>query len=357
MLLLGACQGAAAGDDAGATSSATGATDPAPTTSAPVEPSDPTTSTEPTEPHDHDGALPDVSDAVVPECGGTFALPERVSELVVDGGPPGALPDQGGGWTAEVTSAADEVVQGYVTFAGLVVVDDTGAVVAAPDPGSMGAEGSSYVGVAAGASMPLPLQVGPDCRTGDWLPTGDYEAYAAVTFVAADGGLEQAQGGPWPVTIGGGDSEPIHSGPEGVVGADVGCGEPWSQPQPGTDIDLELIDQIRTPRPSSDDIDGRALVRVGQQMQSVVWTEVVVLSDGVRVNRPLATDATTTVAVSPGTSVPSEFGTDLLDCSESSDRPLAPGDYEVLVGLFTGGDGEGGVDVVAVTEPVTITLR
>lgn len=164
-------------------------------------------------------------------------------------------------------------------------------------------------------------------RGGDWLPPGDYEAYGALTFVDGDE-YEQAQGGPWPLTIGGGSEiEGASTVPDGTVAADLECGATWTDPEPDTGFGLELLDRIRTPREADDDIDGRALVSVTAPIDATVFSEVVVLRDGVIVNHMPGTDDAQVVTATAGTSVPEGFDEQFFDCDASMGdaAPLPPG--------------------------------
>ena len=170
---------------------------------------------------------------------------------MVENGPTGAMPATGGGWAATVTNTGDELIQAPVALTQLTIVDGDGRVVAAPDPDSdifLGAEGPRWMGLAAGSSLETRIAIPAACATGDWLPSGDYQAYGAITFVDGDS-YEQAQGGPWPLTIGGGPETDLEvTVPPGTVPADLECGATWADPQPSTGFELELIDPIRSPR-------------------------------------------------------------------------------------------------------------
>ncbi|WP_162458682.1 hypothetical protein [Pseudactinotalea suaedae] len=303
----------------------------------------------------YDGTLPDFSDAVIPECGDIFALPDRTSALVVEGGPSEGLPASGGGWNATVTSSADQLVQGYVTYEDVVVVDGEGRVVGTIDTDFMGAEGPSYVGIAPGESMPVPLNMPSSCGE---PANGSYQAYAMVTFVADDGTLEQAQGGPWPIEVGSGESHPGDNPPVGTAEMDLACGAPWDMPELGTDMSLELIDPIRTPRAATDNIDGDATLQTPQPMNEQLWTAVVVLQDGVVVSTLPGGDVYTSAAVSPGTSVPLQFISDMHSCSSdpTDPAPLPAGAYQVAVvaAAITGSET---VTALAVTEATELVLR
>lgn len=303
----------------------------------------------------YDGTLPDFSDAVIPECGDTFALPERTSALVVEGGPSDGLPDSGGGWDAILTNTSEEVVQGFVTFGDLVVVGGDGRVVSSIDTDFMGAEGPSYVGIAPGESMPVPLDLSGNCGE---LASGSYQAYAMVTFVAEDGTLEQAQGGPWPIELGSGESHPGETLPEGTVEMDLTCGATWVLPEVGTEMGLELIDPIRTPRSATDDIDGDAALRVTQPIVEALYVVVVVLKDGEVVGSLPAGDVYTSAAASPGVSVPLFFGHNLRACYGDPVKPpqLPAGDYEVAVVAAAITESES-VTVLAVVEPTALVIQ
>ena len=71
------------------------------------------------------------------------------------------------------------------------------------------------VGVAPGETLTTVVQTDVACETGDWLPAGDYEVFATITFVAGSGEMEQAQGGPWPLTVGDGDAGALPAPPPG----------------------------------------------------------------------------------------------------------------------------------------------
>lgn len=347
---------------------AVAACQPPPATPGSTDP-EPSASTQEPEPTDStgddggtDAGLPDFSDAVFPGCGETFAPPERASALVVDGGPEEALPDHGGGWMASVTNNHDEPIQGQVAMAQLVVTDGDGRVVASPDPEDpvfLGAEGSYWMGIAAGDSMQTGIQMSPSCETGDWLPAGDYQAYAAITFVGAEGDfgdMEQAQGGPWPVTIGGGDSQPSTIAPPGSVQADLDCGATWPDPEVATGYDLALLDEIRSPRPVGEAMQGFAQLDVAGAIHGLVFTQVLVLRDGVVVNHNPGSDVATTVSATAGTRLTLDFGTEFLDCdsSLSDPQPLEPGGYEAVVVAVTVADD--GTHLLAATEPVELEL-
>lgn len=347
-----ACQAAPADEPPGSGSTATSAAEEPGTDSS--EASGEPTQDGPTSPG---ATLPDFSDVAEPACGEPFALPERVSELRVDGGPQAAMPDHGGGWTTQLVNDGDQAVSAYVAYEDVIVVDAAGAVVASPDPEFMGAEGATWVSIAPGESAAMPLDLSAGCAGGEDLPAGEYQAYGAVTFVADDGSREQAQGGPWPITIGGGDSQPVYTPPSGGVEVLTGCGDAWTPPAPTTGFSLDLIDPIRDSRAASDDVAGRAVLTVTQQMQGLVFTEVVVLRDGEVVDLSLGSDVSTLAVTSPGAVVPLDFSESFRDCASTSQEPTAlpPGDYELVVVAAMLGEGEG-MTVIAATEPVPVTL-
>lgn len=362
-LVAAACQGApaGAGDDT---------TEPTVT----EEPTETETAEEPTdEPTEDDGGgedtgggtdagLPDFSDAVFPECGDAFdGLPERTSDLVVEGGPSEALPEYSGGWMATVTNNGDELVQGQIGMMQLIVVDGDGNVVAAPDPDDQifyGAEGPFWMGIAPGETLETGIPMTHGCETGDWLPAGDYQAYAAITFTNSEGDfgeMEQAQGGPWDITVGGGESDITPIVPPGTAVANLECGQEWTNPDVSTGYELELLDEIRSPRAGSDPIEGRASLTTGGPVDALVFTTVLVLMDGEIVNWEPGSDTATTVSATAGATVPLDFGSELFSCgSENSPEPLARGVYDVVV-VAVALDGEG-THVLDATDPVTLDL-
>lgn len=303
--------------------------------------------------------LADVSDAVFGECGEVFAPPDRTSELVIESGPSEPLAETGGAWRTTVRIGSDELVQAPVAMDQLIVVDGEGRVVASPDPdsGLFFGEGPRWMGLAAGASIETTIVVPAACETGDWLPPGDYQAYGALTFVDGED-YEQAQGGPWPITIGGGaEVEATATIPDGAVTADLECGATWTDPQPSTGFELELLDQIRTPREASDDIDGRALISVTAAIDATVFSEVVVLRDGVVVNHMPGTDDAQGVTATAGTTVPEGFDEQFFDCDVpmTDATPLQAGEYEVVVVVLAGGDGPAAVIATTPRIPLTLT--
>lgn len=336
-------------------------TDPT-TAPEPTEEPEPTQEPEPSEePGDDVIAGPvvhDFSDAVFGECGEPFALPERSSELVVETGPSGAV-EPHGGWTTTIANTSDRLVQGWVAVTHVVVVDGDGRVVATPDPEDpvfFGAEGPSWIGVTAGDSVSASMQLPLGCATDDWLPAGEYEAFGVVTFSHPDGGYEQAHGGPWPLTIGGDGTPQQPTIPAGAVPVDLTCGARWQDPQPSTGFELTLLDRIRTPRPATDDIDGRAVVGVGADIDAILFTEVVLLRDGVVVGHMPGSDNVTTAMATAGTTIPDGFASDLLDCDSSMTSPqhLAPGEYQVVVVALTA-SAEGTL-LLAATEKMPLAI-
>lgn len=328
-----------------------------PTTDASTTPEPEPTDPDPTEPA---GELPDVSDAVIPACGETFALPERTSELVVDSGPSEALPAHGGGWATTVTSTAEDPVQGFVAMQQVVVVDGDGRVVVAPDPEDpvfMGAEGPFWMGVAPGETLTTVVQMDVACETGDWLPAGDYEVFATITFVAGSGEMEQAQGGPWPLTVGEGDAGALPaSPPDGAVPVDLACGASWAPPQPGTGYGLQPWDGLGGEHEAGAVLEGDVGVDLTAPMHGLLFPLVVVLRDGEVVNHQMGGDTATTVSATAGTHAVLDVAADLLDCGTPAGdpAPLPPGSYQAVLLLATMLDGE--PHAVAVTEPVDLEL-
>lgn len=309
-----------------------------------------------------DAGLPDFSDAVFPECGDSFALPQRTSGLIVEGGPSEALPEHGGGWTATVTNSTGELIQGQIAMMQLVIVDGEGEVVAAPDPDDslfLGAEGPYWMGIEAGGSLEVGIPMMPSCDTGDWLLAGEYQAFATITFVGSEGDfgdMEQAQGGPWDITVGGGDSEVGTTVPEGAVLADLECGATWDAPDIGTGYELELIHSIRSPRSVTDDIDGSALLHTSSSVNGLTFTLVLVLKDGEIVNWTPGSDTATLAAATGGASIPLGFTSELFACgTEGSPKPLPMGGYQAVVVAVTAD--EEGTHVLAATDPVALELR
>lgn len=307
--------------------------------------------------------LHDFSDAVFGECGEVFTPAARTSELVVENGPSEPVVQFGGSWVARITNNGQELVQSQVGFSKLVVVDSTGTVVATPNPDDdffFGFEGSAWYGLAPGESIETSLEVPPSCETGDWLAPGEYQAYGAVTFASEDGEYEQAQGGPWPLTVVDGTVEGgiPQTVPSGALPIDLECGAPWEALSPTTGYGLELLDQIRQERSADEPIDGRAVVNITQPIDSMVFLQPVVLQDGVVVTQIPGTDSVTKVAASAGTSVPLSFGTEFFDCTAGSSgaaSTLPPGEYQVAVVALTIVDES--TQLLAVTEPVDVVLE
>ncbi|WP_420111884.1 hypothetical protein, partial [Pseudactinotalea sp.] len=267
----------------------------------------------------------------------------------------------GGGWMATVTNNGDELVQGQIAMMQLVVVDGEGNVVAAPDPDDpifFGAEGPFWMGVAPGETLETGIPMTHGCENSDWLPAGDYRAYATITFTNAEGDfgdMEQAQGGPWDITVGGGESEITPIVPPGTAVVDLECGQEWTNPDVSTGYELALLDDIRSPRAASEPIDGRASLSTGGPVDALVFTTVLVLMDGEIVNWEPGSDTATTVSATAGATIPLDVGSELLACgSENSPEPMAAGIYDVVV-VAVALDGEG-VHLLDATDPVSLDL-
>jgi hypothetical protein len=116
--------------------------------------------------------------------------------------------------TGQFPPSADRSGDG--TVAGSVTVTGTGVTgVASPDadvylvqagmvvstPGPKDSVGQQVdLGSAAGATFTAPGSIA-SCESGEPLPAGSYDIYAAVVVNQADGSVVIATGGPWPLAI------------------------------------------------------------------------------------------------------------------------------------------------------------
>lgn len=337
-------------------------TQTSPSTDPTEDPSGSATSEEPTgTPSDDPVTDPaDWSEAVFPECGDTgFALPERTSQLVVDGGPPDAL-QPGAVWRTTLRNTGTTGISGDVAILQTVVVDDAGEVVATIDPDNevfWGAEGSVSLSIDAGAELPFIVQPTWGCD-GAVLPAGEYTVYVLITVAEALGAehatMEQAQGGPFPLVVDDGapDSAPELEPPAGAVPFTGACGDTWAAPDVQTGYELQLLDDIRPERAADDDIDGTARLTTTSDLTGTVYHEVLVLAGGEVVSEAPGTDAAPEVYLSGGASFESGFGTQFIGCDS---QPLPSGDYEVVVVtvLMTGGERY----AIALTEPLAVVLQ
>lgn len=341
-----------------------------PTQTSTGDPTEDPTGDEPTgeEPStDPTGEEPDPaswSDAVFPECGDVdFALPERQSQLVVDGGPSGSLPP-GAWWPTVIRNTGSTTVGGHAGILQTVVVDGDGAVVATVDPDDpvfWGAEGGVELSVAAGEEMPFAVQGTFGCD-GAPLPAGSYTAYVLITVdpsgEADRDALQQAQGGPFPFTVDDGAAVPDLglTAPEGAVEWSTGCGDAWSMPQVETGYQLELLDSIRAERPAGDDINGRSRLTTTSTLTGSLRNEVVLVADGQVVGEAPGTDALPMVFLSGGSTYDDSFVSQLMGCDG---QPLPPGDYQaaVMTVLYIPVPGDMERYVVAAAEPVDLLLR
>ena len=350
-----------------ATPTQTSASD-APTTDPTSEPSGEPTADATGEPTGTDPG--DWSDGVFPECGDTFdGLPERTSQLVVTEGPSEPL-GPGGSWLSQVENTGSTWVQGDVAFYQTVVVDAEGVVVATIETGDeifWGAEGSTHLAIAPGETLPFQVSESWTCGTDtpEQLGSGAYEVYVLLSIseegVADPVELEQAQGGPFPMVIGDGvEPQPTSlAPPQGAQPWDRRCGDSWTTPEPDTGFELELLDQINTRRPVTDDIDGRSRLSVTQQVSGAIYHEVVLIQDGRILSSDQNTDAVTTYVLSAGSDIEPDFGRDLLGCDGA---PLASGEYQTVVITLLqqfSSESDDGVTryVVAATDPVDLVIE
>ncbi|PWD50701.1 hypothetical protein C8046_08585 [Serinibacter arcticus] len=337
----------------GSTSPSTPATTP---TSEPTEPATGSASPTPASP-----PAPVGSEIAYPVCGESFDLPTRppqlrldlVDEIVEhgdDGG--GELPGQLSA-TVSLANDGDSPVAGLVDFdVFLVVVDGDGRVVSsAAHPFSPGPESSHHLAVGPGLSVERTASglTGTHCTDETYegvvrLDPGSYEAFALMN-VYQDGAVEQqAQGGPWPLEVTA-EAPPARDWStweeppplDGAVPLGSGCGVALDG-QPSTGLALEA-GPIRTPRAVDDSIDELALTLTSEPALTGanVLPTVLLSRDGVLVTHVPATDNTSVVTMSAGSTLGLTSWTSLLDCES---QPVPPGTYTahpVLVGL--GGDG------------------
>lgn len=326
-----------------------------PSTSAP-ESTSATESPSPTEEPMSEEPAPDPapsgSEIVSPVCGEPFALPESAPQLRFDvagsvaeeqlEGSPSSLKAM-----VSLTNDGDDTVAGgldYSVF--LVVVDGEGLTVASgANPENPAPESSNHLALAAGDTTDLPAAASwndacPGASTDPMrlLDPGEYEVFGLVNVYGDDGAvLQQAQGGPWPLTVGA-EAPALAPMPEaappvaGGVPLDSRCNVPFDA-QPATGLELEA-GPIRTPRAADDSIDGFELtVTADTAVAGASALPVVFLSqDGQLVNGVPETDSGAFLTMSADTSVRVSGWTPLIDCSY---EPLLPGTYTahpVLVG-------------------------
>lgn len=335
------------------------------------EPTDDQTDTEtPTsDPTDSESDPADWSDAVFPECGDTFVLPDRTSQLVVTQGPAQPLGAGGGQWLTRVENTGSFRIEGAVAILQTVVVDGGGAIVATVDPDNdvfWGAEGGALISIAPAETLPFRVEQSYACGgEGGLLPSGEYEVYVLLTIsddLSTDPEqLEQAQGGPFPLVIDENvESPPIElTMPAGAAPVDATCGASWSYPDISTGFELDVTGaQIRSPRSVTDDIDGTSRLRITSQVTGTVFNDVVVIQNGQIVSMPYAGDSLSEQFLSAGSEVELSFGSSLIDCEGS---PLPPGEYQVVVvtwlQIWPGGLDNGEFAAVAATDPVDVVLQ
>jgi hypothetical protein len=182
------------------------------TLSTEAQPAEPTESTESTEPADDaadqspgvdvpDGDQVDqVGQVTSLDCGVPIdVLQSSATGLAMTGQfPPGADRSGDGTLTGSVTVTGTGVT-GVASPDADVYVVQAGMVVSTPGPkDSVGQQVD--LGSAAGATFAAPGSIA-SCDSGEPLPAGSYDIYAAVLVNQADGSVGVAAGGPWPLGI------------------------------------------------------------------------------------------------------------------------------------------------------------
>jgi hypothetical protein len=179
------------------------------TLSTEAEPAEPTESAESTEPPDDAADQSpgvDVSDGdqvgqvTSLDCGVPIdVLQSTATGLAMTGQfPPGA--DRSGDvtLTGSVTVTGTGVT-GVASPDADVYVVQAGMVVSTPGPKDSVGQQVDF-GAAAGATFTAPGSIA-SCDSGETLPAGSYDIYAAVVVNQADGSVVIATGGPWPLAI------------------------------------------------------------------------------------------------------------------------------------------------------------
>ncbi|PWD50703.1 hypothetical protein C8046_08595 [Serinibacter arcticus] len=350
-------------------------------TEAPTPTPTPTPTATPTETVPPEPPAPSGSDIAVPVCGEVFALPERVPQLsfTLEGDlREGAGRGEGavGSLTApmRLTNHGDTEAVGYLDYqAFLVLVDTDGRVVlTAANPEFATAESGVQLqllpddGVAMeGLAQGFEACPGAAPEPGRLVGPGDYQVYALRNVWSEGAVVQQAQGGPWPLTVAEAAPEPVEpmaTPAEVPTGADPmpACGEPFS-PSAATGLDL-TAGSIRTPRASSDSINELDLTlttSVPLVGSGATWQAVVLTRDGIRVTADQGTDAGVFLYMSAGTSTELSAWANLLGCDY---EPLPPGTYVAHpVLMYLGGeireDGTFPSWVVANAPGQTIVIR
>ncbi|TGO06555.1 hypothetical protein [Serinibacter arcticus] len=326
-------------------------------TSTPSPTSEPTPTPAPTpEPTPEPPPAPEGSDIAYPVCGEVFALPERVPQLSLEleGGLTEWAPPPASGRTGTLTGDATLTNQGGDDVVGypdlqvyLVVVDTEGRVVATEaNPETPTAEYYSQLALSAGDTAAVAVGLGSACpgAGGDdarVLSAGDYQAYG-LSNLYGDGQvvLQQAQGGPWPLTISTQapavrpdlpmEDRPLLAG-AAFLGSE--CSVPFD-PRPTTALSITAGD-IRSPRTADDSIDELEItVTAGAPIdREVVFAAVLLTQDGLLVNHVPATDAVASLTMSTGTSLTLDTWSTLTDCEY---QPLPAGAYEAHPVLVQG---------------------
>jgi hypothetical protein len=182
------------------------------TLSTEAEPAEPTESAESTGPADDsanqspgvdasDGDhIDQVGQVTSLDCGVPIdVLQSTATGLAMTGQfPPGADRGGDGTFTGSVTVTGAGVA-GVASPDADVYVVQAGMVVSTPGPkDSVGQQVD--LGSAAGATFTAPGSIA-SCESGEPLPAGSYDIYAAVVVNQADGSVVIATGGPWPLAI------------------------------------------------------------------------------------------------------------------------------------------------------------
>lgn len=294
-----------------------------------------------------------------------FALPDRQSQLVVEGAPEEPLAPAGA-WEATIRNDGADAVVGDLAMAHMVVTDSDGVVVATVDPtvpwGFWGGEGSARLKIAGGEQLPFPVSPAFSCEE-EWLPSGEYEAWVLLTVGAVGetepSALNQAQGGPFPLVIEEDAaydvvSLPVPDGAAAWTSPD--CGDAWATPQVSTGSEIELAERIESPRTVGEKIEGPASLTTGGPMTGPLRLEALTIQDGTVVGLGgWASDALDDQYLSGGVETDLGIYSLLKDCREN---PLPAGDYEIAVVAVHTRYVVGGVEehVVAVADPVDVTL-
>jgi hypothetical protein len=182
------------------------------TLSTEAEPAEPTESAEPaesTEPVDDSSDQPpgiDVSDGdqvgqvTSLDCGVPIdVLQSTVTGLAMTGQFPPAADRGGDGTFTGSVAVTGTGVTGVASPDADVYLVQAGMVVSTPGPkDSVGQQVD--LGSAAGATFAAPGSIA-SCDSGEPLPAGSYDIYAAVLVNQADGSVGVAAGGPWPLAI------------------------------------------------------------------------------------------------------------------------------------------------------------